>query len=104
MQFTLEQYNKEIGDYPFDDLPFNLTKEACFKFFNLLPVKIQADALKWGITDTVVRETIFKYVCKNQFDMSIEEYYISEIASKYFKYDTMLTLDFSKMENNSCSA
>lgn len=98
MNFTREQFNKEIVSLDMDDLPFNLTRDQQFELFNLLPSEIQGEAIKWGSNDTEFREKLMGFILEKYFDMTFDQYYQSEIALKYFADCIPLELDFNKLK------
>lgn len=43
----------------------HLTNDELKLFWDTLPEDIQLDAIKWGISDTEVRERMWEYACDN---------------------------------------
>lgn len=41
-------------------------KKTIFDYWKMLPDDIKADAIKWGISDTPTRESIFEWLEKNK--------------------------------------
>lgn len=101
MKFTKEQYDELIKDGGFyiDDAPFDTDKEDMFRVFNALPQVDQGEVVKWGFQDTEVRDIIFTYIIRNQFDMDTDTYYESDIATDYFNNDVVLSINYEKLEN-----
>ena len=73
MKFNFD--NVEFDNYDYDclsDIIFdalekeNLSKEEIFDYWKMLPDDIKADAIKWGISDTPTRESIFEWLEKNK--------------------------------------
>ena len=102
MQLTKKQFEEEIeSDFNFDDIPFReQTSEEMFKLFNLLPRNLQGTAIQWGANDSVFRDDFFVFIIKNQFDMSIETYYESDIFKKAFNETpaTFQEINWTKLE------
>tara|TARA_Y100000310_G_scaffold334897_1_gene415673 strand:+ start:8792 stop:9097 length:306 start_codon:yes stop_codon:yes gene_type:complete len=95
IQFTKEQYVTEIGEFYWnDDLPFE--DDDMFKVFNTLSNYLKGKILMWGFSDTEVREELYEYFLKNQFDMTPYQYYESDIATNYFKHKIKVKFDFKK--------
>lgn len=93
MKFTREQFD-EIAPFHMDDLPFNTQdQDKMFEVFNLLPDDIKADAVSWGLNDTVVRENIFKLCCEKLGFKNTNEYYKSDIFRNYCDNGKDISLD-----------
>lgn len=96
MKFTREQFD-ENGKFYLDDFPISSNQDIMFEVFNHLPSHIQSDAIAWGFNDTVFRDNVFEFLCKNQLGMTCTEYYKSRIAKDYFDNGELIELDFDKM-------
>lgn len=96
MKLTREQFD-EIGKFYLDDFPVSSNQDIMFEIFNCLPSCIQSDAISWGFNDTVFRDNVFEFLCKNQLGMTCDEYYKSKIARDYFDNGELIELDFEKM-------
>jgi hypothetical protein len=86
-----------IKDLDLTDLPFNLTDREKATLIKTLPMSIKKSIASWGISDTEVRDQIFCFILANQFGMTAQQYYDSEIANLYFKKDITQTFDFKKL-------
>lgn len=98
MKLTREQYD-EIGKFYLDDFPVSSNQDIMFELFNNLPNHIQSVAIAWGFNDTVFRDNVFEFLCKNQLGLSCKDYYKSDIAKDYFNNGVLIELDFEKMRN-----
>ena len=93
MKFTREQFD-EIAPFHMDDLPFDTSDQnKMFEIFNLLPDEIKGQAVSWGLNDTVVRESIFEFVCENLGFSSVDQYYNSDVFLDYHEKGKTLSLD-----------
>jgi len=98
MKFTKKQFD-EIGPWHFNDLCFDSTNQTTMlKIFNLLPSYLQGSAISYGCNDTVFRDDVFEYLIENQFDMSVEEYYNSDIFNLFMKKDVYQKISFKKLK------
>ena len=98
MKLSREQFD-EIGRFYMDDFPIDSSnQDFMFELFNHLPSHIQSEAISWGFNDTVFRDNVFEFLCKNQFGMSCKEYYDSEIAKNYFDNNVLVNIDFEKLK------
>lgn len=98
MKFTKKQFD-EIGPWHFHDLCFDSTNQTTMlKIFNLLPSYLQGSAIAYGCNDTVFRDDVFEYLIENQFDMSVEEYYNSDIFNWFMKKDVYQKISFKKLK------
>lgn len=86
-----------IKDLDLTDLPFNLTNIEKAALIRYLPMSIKKSIASWGISDTDVRDQIFSFILANQFGMTAQQYYDSEIANLYFEKDITQTFDFKKL-------
>lgn len=96
MKFTEKQFEK-IGDIYMDDLPFG---KQGLKFFNSLPENLQGEILQCGPNDTVVRENLFKFIVDNQFGMTIDQYYKSDIFQNYMKNRNKMMINYSYLNTD----
>jgi hypothetical protein len=101
MNFTKEKFDKEFkSDFYFLDAPFrNQTEDEMFKLFNLLPDNLQGLAVSWGCTDSVFRDDFFEFIIENQFGLSTNEYYESEIFNEFHKKKIYQSINWEKLEN-----
>lgn len=60
LNFTIDV--KYMHDTVYEALNKSLSEKELEDLFLSLPKDIQLDALKWGITDTVVRDNIYEYL------------------------------------------
>ena len=106
MTLTDEQI-KEIGDYYFDDLPFQYGDIDQTKFFNHLPHHLQCEAMQWGANDTCVRENIYEHLLENQLGLTVDQWYdknddgyTHELAEALFGKgeSIMIELDYDKLK------
>ena len=98
MRITREQFD-EIGNFYTDDFPIDSrNQDLMFELFNCLPKHERMLAIEWGFNDTVFRDNVFEFLCKNQFNMTCEEYYKSDIAKNYFDNNVEIQLDFNKLK------
>jgi len=98
MKFTKKQFD-EIGPWHFNDLCFDSTNQTTMlKIFNLLPSHMQGQAISWGCDDTVFRDDVFEYLIENQFDMTVEEYYESEMFHYFIKKGQYQKISFKKLK------
>lgn len=99
MKFTEEQF-EEILEHNkaiyMDDLPF---EDQGLEFFNNLPVSFQSDAMKWGVNDTEFRDNLFEYLIKNQFGMTVDQYYKSSLFEKYSKDHQTIPINYEYLKN-----
>jgi hypothetical protein len=96
MKLTREQFD-EIGEFYLDDFPIDDgDQDLMFKVFNCLPKYEKGLAIKWGFNDTVFRYNVFLFLCKNQLNMTVDEYYKSNIFNKYLNNSEFIIIDFSK--------
>ena len=86
-----------IKDLDLADLPFDLTNTQKATLIKSLPMSIKISIVSWGMSDTVVRHQIFFFILANQFGMTAQQYYDSEIASLYFEKNITQTFDFKKL-------
>jgi len=99
MKLTRAQFD-EIGKFYLDDFPINDSDQnLMFDIFNNLPTHEKMLAIEWGFNDTVFRDNVFEFLCKNQLDMTCEDYYESEIAKDYFDSGYLIEIDFIKLKN-----
>ena len=99
MKLTREQYD-EIGKFYLDDFPVDSRdQDLMFEIFNLLPKQERMLAIEWGFSDTVFRDNVFEFLCKNQLGMTCKEYYKSEVARNYFDNRIAVKIDFEKLKN-----
>jgi len=104
MKFTKKQFD-EIGPWHFNDLCFDSTNQTTMlKIFNLLPSYLQGSAISYGCNDTVFRDDVFEYLIENQFDMSVKEYYNSDIFNFFMKKDVYQKISFKKLKSNQIEA
>jgi len=97
MKLTRQQFD-EIGKFYLDDFVINSSdQDLMFKVFNCLPKHERMLAIEWGFNDTVFRDNVFEFLCKNQLNMSVDEYYKSDIFKKYLNNREFITIDFSKL-------
>lgn len=47
----------------------NPTDEQVHKLYNMLPAEVIGEGVKWGFTDTVVRDAIHEFVSENKADV-----------------------------------
>ena len=98
MKFTKKQFS-EIGPWYFNDLCFDSTNQTTMlKIFNLLPSNLQGLAVSWGCDDSVFRDDVFEFLIKNQFDMTVKEYYDSNIFNWFIKKGHYQKFSFDKLE------
>ncbi len=98
MKFTKKQFD-EIGPWHFNDLCFDSTNQTTMlRIFNLLPRHLQGLAVSWGCDDSVFRDDVFKYLIKNQFNMTVDEYYNSDIFKWFIKKDNYQDISFKKLK------
>jgi hypothetical protein len=97
MKLTREQFD-EIGKFYLDDFPVSSNQDIMFELFNNLPSHIQGEAISWGFNDTVFRDNVFEFLCKNQLGITCKEYYKSKIAKDYFDNGVLIELDSEKMK------
>ena len=98
MKFTKKQFD-EIGPWYFNDLCFDSTNQTTMlKIFNLLPSNLQGLAVSWGCDDSVFRDDVFEYLIKNQFEMTVKEYYESDIFNYFIKKGHYQKFSFKKLK------
>lgn len=97
MKFTKKQFD-EIGPWHFNDLCFDSTNQKLMlRIFNLLPSNLQGLAVSWGCNDSVFRDDVFEYLIKNQFDMTLDEYYESDIFNKFINNGVYQQISLNKL-------
>ena len=98
MVISREQFN-ELGKFYIDDFPISGNQDFMFELFNSLPKNLKGLAIQWGLSDTVFRDDVFELLCKNQLNMTCEEYYNSKIAKDYFDNGVLIEFCFNKLRN-----
>ncbi len=99
MKFTKKQFD-EIGPWHFSDLCFkSKSQKQMLKIFNLLPSNLQGLAVSWGCNDSVFRNDVFEFLVKNQFGMTVKQYYESDIFNWFIKKDKYQKFSFEKLES-----
>jgi len=97
MKLTRQQFDK-IGEFYLDDFAINsIDQDLMFKLFNHLPSNERMLAIEWGFNDTVFKDNVFEFLCKNQLNMTVDEYYKSDIFKKYLNNREFITIDFLKL-------
>lgn len=97
MKITKEQFN-EIGKFYLDDFAIDDSDQnLMFKLFNHLPIHERMLAIEWGFNDTVFKDNVFVFLCKNQLNMTVDQYYKSDIFKKYLNNNETIKIDFSKL-------
>lgn len=98
MKFTKKQFD-EIGPWYFNNLCFDSTNQTTMlKIFNLLPSHLQGLAVSWGCDDSVFRDEVFEYLIKNQFNLTTDEYYNSEIYNLFVNNGQYQKISFEKLK------
>lgn len=99
MKINREQYDEicKDGNFYVDDFPISSNQDFMFDLFNLLPKYEQSLAIEWGFNDTVFRDNVFTFLCKNQLNMTTKEYYDSNISKQYFDNRKLIEFDFKKL-------
>lgn len=54
-----------LHDICFSAIGKSFDEDVIVKIFNKLPEDIKLDAIKWGISDTLIRDSIFEWVVEN---------------------------------------
>ena len=99
IKITKEQFN-ELGNFYMNALPFNDNNiDLMYKLFINLPEHLQGLAIQWGLNDSVFRDDVFEFLCENQFNMSCDEYYKSEIYQNRFQNKIFYDIDFDKLNS-----
>ena len=99
MKITREQFD-EIGNFYLDDFPIDSSDQnLMFEIFNNLPKHERMLGIEWGFNDSVFRDNVFEFLCKNQLGMTCIEYYKSDISKNYFNNRITIDIDFKKMNN-----
>lgn len=93
MEFTKEQF-EHIAPFYMDDFPIDSSnQDEMLKLFNILPRRIQGQAVSWGCSDTEVRGEIFEYLCDMAFDQTVDEYYESDNFKNYSEHKQIIPMD-----------
>ena len=100
MQISKDQFN-ELGNFYMNSLPFNdKDTDLMYKLFINLPDYLQDLAINYDLNDSVFRDDVFEFLCKNQFNMSCDEYCKSEIFENRFENKIFCEINFEKLKNN----
>lgn len=97
MEFTREQFDY-LG--PFHQKSFAIDssdQNYMFKLFNNLPESIQGKALTFGMDDFEFLDDVLEILCETQLDMTISEYYESDIYKEYSKSGKTIEIDFENL-------
>lgn len=93
-----EKFNKKIGQFYINDFPIDSdNQDLMFEIFQRLPKHEKMLAKEYGCNDTVFRDNVFEFLCKNQLGMTCREYYESDIAKNYFDKNITIKIDFEKL-------
>jgi hypothetical protein len=67
MKITVELEEDDfdsLHDIVYDLTDMSLSHEQLLKIFNMLPQHLKDDAIRWGVSDCVVRDNIYEHLEK----------------------------------------
>jgi len=82
----------EYGPLYLDDFPIDSSNEdLMIRIINSLPDNIINGIIDWYCSDTVVKESIFEFLCQKIGFDTCDKYYESDIAKNYFEKQIYLS-------------
>jgi len=84
-----------------DDLPLDLNIQDSYRLFNVLPMNMKLGIVKWGYSDTCVREDVFEWVVQKIYGFDNCPHWYKDFDANYAnaKFAELTEIQWSELES-----